>query len=206
MILFKKPNGNAVSFNSYRPISLASCVAKVKDLMIKRRLEWYVEKNEISSKSQYGSRRRLGTKDNLCKLMTDLNIAFSKNNYVVALLCDIKEAYDNIVRNIIIEELIKIGLPYRLGATLTYNIYERKIIIKINNKVIGKRIVYKGLPQGDILSPMLYSLYVRDIDKTLEKGTSIMQYADDILIYVEDKDLNQALNIINKILENYING
>lgn len=198
IILFKKTNGNADNTDNYRPISLASCVAKTKDLMIKRRLEWFVEKNKILSKSQYGFRRGLSTKDNLCKLMVDINLAFSRNNYVVALFCDIKGAYDNVVPSIMFQELIKIGLPFRLVSALTFNIYERNIIVKKDNKIIGERVVNKGLPQGGILSPLLYAIYVRDIDNIWVRGTNIIQYADDILIYVEQRDLNLAFNIMKE--------
>ncbi|XP_026482145.1 uncharacterized protein LOC113389314 [Ctenocephalides felis] len=170
--------------DAYRPITLSSCIAKIKDRLIKRRLEWWLEHNKIFPRTQFGFRRKHSTMDNLSIFISDIYLAFSKNTYVVALFSDIKGAYDNVIPNILMDKLLK------------------KIVIEMNDRKY-ERYLYKGLPQGGILSPLLYALYAYDLEKIWVPGTKILQYADDVVIYVERKTLKDALEIMTNNIDLY---
>ncbi|XP_026471724.1 uncharacterized protein LOC113376008 [Ctenocephalides felis] len=175
-------NGNEI--DAYRPITLSSCIAKIKDRLIKRRLEWWLEHNKIFPRTQFGFRRKHSTMDNLSIFISDIYLAFSKNTYVVALFSDIKGAYDNVIPNILMDKLLK------------------KIVLEMNDRKY-ERYLYKGLPQGGILSPLLYALYAYDLEKIWVPGTKILQYADDVVIYVERKTLKDALEIMTNNIDLY---
>lgn len=89
--------------------------------MIGRRLEWWIDKNEILPKSQFRFRKRLGTQDSLSNFITDLHLSFAKNNCVVTLFRDIKEAYDNVLPETLAKIMSDIGLPYKFIRA--YNIF-----------------------------------------------------------------------------------
>ncbi|XP_026475555.1 uncharacterized protein LOC113380589, partial [Ctenocephalides felis] len=184
VILLRKPNINRNEIDAYRPITLSSCIAKIKDRLIKRRLEWWLEHNKIFPRTQFGFRRKHSTMDNLSIFISDIYLAFSKNTYVVALFSDIKGAYDNVIPNILMDKLLK------------------KIVIEMNDRKY-ERYLYKGLPQGGILSPLLYALYAYDLEKIWVPGTKILQYADDVVIYVERKTLKDALEIMTNNIDLY---
>ncbi|XP_026477730.1 uncharacterized protein LOC113383695 [Ctenocephalides felis] len=177
--------------------------AKFKDRLIKRRLEWWVKKNDLLPKSQFGFRRGMGVNDNLAIFITDLWLSINRNNYMVCLFSDIKRAYDNVVPGILYDTLYKIGLPKKFVRAITSTVFERDVYYKINNRMIGPRKMYKGLPQGGILSPILYALYVRDIEHIWEQGTKILQYADDVLIYIEKTSLQDAIDTMSRNIENF---
>ncbi|XP_026475063.1 uncharacterized protein LOC113378715 [Ctenocephalides felis] len=184
VILLRKPNINRNEIDAYRPITLSSCIAKIKDRLIKRRLEWWLEHNKIFPRTQFGFRRKHSTMDNLSIFISDIYLAFSKNTYVVALFSDIKGAYDNVIPNILMDKLLK------------------KIVLEMNDRKY-ERYLYKGLPQGGILSPLLYALYAYDLKKIWVPGTKILQYADDVVIYVERKTLKDALEIMTNNIDLY---
>ncbi|XP_026471465.1 uncharacterized protein LOC113375733 [Ctenocephalides felis] len=127
----------------------------------------------------------------------------NRNNYMVCLFSDIKGAYDNVVPGILYDTLDKIGLPKKFVRAITTTVFERDVYYKINNQMIGPRKMYKGLPQGGILSPILYALYVRDIEHIWEQGTKILQYADDVLIYIEKTSLQDAIDTMSRNIENF---
>ncbi|XP_026471430.1 uncharacterized protein LOC113375702 [Ctenocephalides felis] len=176
LIFIKKAQKNPSIISSYRPISLASCVAKVKGL---------------------------GTYDNLSIFSADLHLSNAKNNYVVALFSDIKGAYDNVIPEILSKAMNDIGLPHKFSRAITAAVFERNVYFKINDRIIGPRKMYKGLPQGDILSPILYALYVRNIEYIWEPGTKILQYADDVVVYVEKQSLQEAIDVMSRNIEHF---
>ncbi|XP_026469998.1 uncharacterized protein LOC113373949 [Ctenocephalides felis] len=125
----------------------------------------------------------------------------AKNNYVVALFSDIKGAYDNVLPEVLEDTLANTGLPGKFINSITTNIRERKIFFRINGKLIGPRKIYKGLPQGESLSPILYLIYVRDIEKIWETGTKILQFADDVVIYIEKSSLQEAYEVMSRNID-----
>ncbi|XP_026467767.1 uncharacterized protein LOC113371354 [Ctenocephalides felis] len=201
VILIKKKSNNSDDSNAYRPITLASCIAKIKDRMIKRRVEWWIENNQLLPKSQFGFRKGLSTQDSLSIFSTDIHLAFSRNTYVVALFCDIKGAYDNVVPGKLAESLVHAGLPEKLIKAMVYTTFNREIEVKINENARIGRVLRQGLPQGAILSPLLYALYVRDIEGIWLEGTKILQYADDLLIYIEKDNLKEAIDMMSMNME-----
>ena len=175
------PKGNS---NKMRPISLASCLLKVMEKLIKERLLWWLEHNDMLAKTQFGFRRGKSCVDNLSILTSEIQKGFFKKRPLSALFLDIKGAYDNVIPEILIDDLIELGLPACIIYFIKNLICERKVTFCTNFSLICKSIV-KGLPQGSILSPLLYSIYTRKLENLLDNGTKILQFADDIVIYSE---------------------
>ncbi|XP_026475474.1 uncharacterized protein LOC113380966 [Ctenocephalides felis] len=146
IILIKKKSNNSDDSNAYRPITLASCIAKIKDRMIKRRVEWWIENNQLLPKSQFGFRKGLSTQDSLSIFSTDIHLAFSRNTYVVALFCDIKRAYDNVVPGKLAGSLVHAGLPEKLINAMIYSTFHREIVVKPNENAKIGRVLRQGLP------------------------------------------------------------
>ncbi|CAG4941303.1 unnamed protein product [Colias eurytheme] len=106
-----KPNKNPEEASSYRPIVLSSVLAKIAEHLVKNRIEWYIEHHNSLSKTQFGFRKGKSTMDNLSILTTDIRIAFSDNQHVIAVFLDINSAYDNVNIQILKNKLIKLQIP-----------------------------------------------------------------------------------------------
>ncbi|CAK1580392.1 unnamed protein product [Parnassius mnemosyne] len=194
-----KPNKNPNDGSSYRPIALSSTLIKTFEHMIKNRLEWYVESHGLLSNTQYGFRKGKSTYDSLSIFTTDIRLAFSRNESVLAAFLDISSAYDNVRLNILREKMFKLNISKKLTNLIINLFLDRYIHIKFDDDLKYTRKVFKGLPQGSVLSPLLYNIYTSDLDQSISK-CRILQYADDILVYVNDKCIESCANAIEQDL------
>ncbi|XP_072395167.1 uncharacterized protein [Diabrotica undecimpunctata] len=115
----------------------------------------------------------------------------------LATFLDITSAYDNVQINILEEKLINIGLPTSFANFIKSAYSSRSVSLKINKEVSESRICRSGLPQGSILSPILYSLYTMDIENVISRKSKIIQYADDVVIYTSNKSEDKCIENIN---------
>ena len=187
----KKANGK-----SYRPISLTSCVCKVFETLVKQRLQYWCEKNDLLPKSQTGFRKGQSCYDNLTNLSLYINEGFILKKSTIAAFLDVKGAFDNVVCDILLNKLASIGCSYNLVIFIKFLIYERKI----HSEFIDccHRLIHKGVPQGGVLSPLLYTLYVAHITNNISKNVKIPQFADDIALYTKFGTLKNSKNLIQK--------
>ena len=196
-----KQNKNPLEPSSYRPISLASCVLKTFERIIKNRLCWWLNHTNRLPKSQYGFRRSFSTNDAILKLTTDIQIAFSNNKIVMALFLDIKGAFDSINLNILTDKLKKEGVPILIIKLISALYNNRKLFLHIANEVIGPQTSSLGLAQGTILSPVMYVLFTKELESLLPPDVKIIQYADDICLYASDKSFNKCKTDLSKALK-----
>lgn len=187
--LIPKPNSTKT-----RPISLTSCMAKIMERMIKTRLKWIMEHRQILSTSQMGFRRKKSCIDNLAHLTTNIRITFAKNLYLLAIFLDIRGAYDNVVPGILRDELTTLGISNRIIQFIYNLIGERNNFFVSRGELQGPFKTGKGLLQGSVLSPLLYAIYTRNLEKEIGIGTQILQYADDIVIYRPEKKLPEGVD------------
>jgi len=115
----------------------------------------------------------------------------------VAVFLDIAGAFDNIIPGILIQELRHEGFPTRFCKFLDNLLSERLIFTVRNADITGPLISYKDIPQGSILSPLLFNFYLRKIGCCLHKDTQILQYADDIVLFSSNAKLSQARNSLS---------
>lgn len=196
-----KPGKNPSEISSYRPIALSSCLMKVAEHLIKNRLEWFVENHRIISPNQYGFRKKKSTMDNLSMLTTDIRISQSLNSYTLATFLDLSSAYDDVLINVLKKKLIKIKIPLKLVQFIINLLTERSIIIHFSSKTINRKL-WKGLPQGSVISPLLFNIYISDLDIVIPSSIKRLYFADDFLIYISHKNLSHAAKELNLALHN----
>ncbi|CAH2097448.1 unnamed protein product [Euphydryas editha] len=200
-----KPNKDPRNPTSYRPIALSSVMAKIMEHLIKNRLEWIIESRGLLSKFQFGFRKGMGSLDSLSILTTDVWRAFSSGKHVIGAFLDISSAYDNVELHILRQKMFNLNLPTRI-INIVFNLYSaRYITVRVQGSLLPKRIVWKGLPQGSVLSPLLYNLYTYDLDKSVLCFCNILQYADDIALYSCSLSFSEANSKLNSALY-YLNN
>lgn len=202
-----KPDKPSDDATSYRPIALSSVLAKIAEHLVKNRLEWFIESNQKLSNSQFGFRKGKSTMDSISILTTDIRTAFTTNKNVVAAFLDISSAYDNVNILILRQKLDELCVPHILINFIMNILSERIISLEVNNFKIS-RTLHRGLPQGCVLSPLLYNIYVYDLESSLQNTVNVLQYADDLLLYAIDGDITKACNILTfslKLLNQWLN-
>ena len=129
--------------NSYRPISLTSCVYKLFESMLKNRLQWYVEVNEFLPNSQTCFCKGQSCIDNLTYLMLSIEEGLEKNQNVLAAFLDITSAFDNVDCEILLCVLAEIGCLENLVKFFQFIVYERNVFTDFTENVCRK--IYKGI-------------------------------------------------------------
>lgn len=195
-----KPNKDPSSASSYRPIALSSVLLKICEQLIKNRLEWYVESNGLLSASQFGFRRNRSSIDNISLLTTDIRLAFSVNNSVLAAFLDLSNAYDNVVIPILKQKLLYLQIPKKIIRFIINMLSDRSISL-IDGDQKYSRVLSKGLPQGSVLSPILYNIYTYDLDLSIDRKIEVLQYADDLLLYVKSNNIELACTELTTSLQ-----
>ena len=197
--------------NKYRPISLTNSVIKLMEKMVKKRLMDYLDKHQILSIYQSGFREKRQTVDNLVYFTQKAIEAFDENKYCCGVVFDIMKAFDKVWLNGLIYKLALAGLPNKLGNWIKEFISNRKFCIKVENEKSSMYNIQAGVPQGAILSPILFSIFINDIvninSYPNDKIESLL-FADDLFSFNIDKNINRMKLRMQRYLnylENWFN-
>lgn len=192
----KKADGSNV-----RPISLTSCLCKLFERLVKNRLQWWTETERILPASQSGFRTGRSCTDNLAALTLSIEEAFGKKKDVLAAFLDVKGAFDNVLPDILVQMLASLGCSHKVVNFIKFLTYERTVTFNVYspNKYTSKS--YKGLPQGGVLSPLLYIIYVHNILKDIPATVAVSQFADDIALYTTVLTPAKSKKIMEQAIE-----
>ena len=170
---------------SYRPIALNSQCGKLFEKIILNRLLYYCEKESIIPKHQAGFRKGRCASDHLVKLSTTIKGQFARKKTLLATFFDIKSAYDNVWHEKLLMKLKSLGISGKMYSYIKSYLSDRSICARINNSYSSFKSVNCGIPQGSIIAPLLFSIILHDLPSLVSKNIQIVQYADDICIWLK---------------------
>ena len=181
-----------VELKDYRPISVLPVLSKVFEKIILKQLLTFIDSNNIYSPNQSGYRKGHSSTTLILKLRDDIQRALNKSEVSISVFADYSKAFDTVHYKHLIEKLSL--LKFSISSIhLIYNyLTNRKQFVQVDDVKSTSNQVNYGVPQGSILGPILFNLYVHDMSRQL-KSTCI-QFADDTSIYrsCKVKDINQT--------------
>lgn len=194
--------------SDFRPINVLPVYEKVLELVVKKQIEDYLESNGILTDNQSGFRRHHSCETALQFVVDEWKMRIDERKMVGVIFLDLKRAFEIIDRNRLLVKLYNYGIRGGVLKWLRSYLSDRSQIVKFNNEV-SKLIINKyGVPQGSVLGPLLFIIYINNIMKICPEECTIKMFADDTLIYVvgESSDiLERKLNIAFKIVEKWMN-
>ena len=183
-------SGDLTQISNYRPISLLPLPGKIMEKIIHKQLMDFIEVNDILSDSQYGFRKERSTVQAVHNLTEEINIAFNKSLFSVAIYIDFKKAFDCVQYPVLLQKLKNIDLSITALNWLESYLDNRQQRTVVNGKYSSYSLITQGVPQGSILGPLLYIIYANDIATKITKSKSIF-YADDTVLFTHGKNIDE---------------
>ena len=163
-----KANKPPSDLGSFRPISLTSCVGKLLERMISARMYSICERNGWISGQQAGFRKGRGVEDQIIRVAQAVSDGFQSRQRSVMALLDFSKAYDTVWRQRLLNTLIGKGLNNRYVLWLSSFLENRQARVRFNGSISRSRKIHQGLPQGSVLAPLLFVLYIDGLNKMPE--------------------------------------
>lgn len=197
IIMIPKP-GKPPNFpDSYRPISLLSCLGKLFERLLLTRLSRQV--TSLLPPEQFGFRAGLGTELQALRLVEYIREGFQHRDHCATVFLDVSKAFDRVWHEGLIYKLCQLQIPKYLVLTLQSYLSNRTFSVSHNSFLSPSFPITAGVPQGSILSPILYNIYTYDIP--IPPHCFIGMYADDTAIAVRSRNLQNAANHLQEVLD-----
>ena len=190
--------------SNYRPISSLSYHSKIFEKLIANRLISFCKKFNIFSPEQFGFQPGVSTCDALIKLTEAIYQSLDEKNHHIITLIDIRKAFDCVDHAILSEKLDRYGIRGFVHNLFVSYLSNRKCFIEINNIKSDVKTFNVGVPQGSVLGPILFLLYVNDLPKISNNFQTVL-FADDTTISTTGKDSNELLYRTNSELNRVSN-
>ena len=161
-LIYKADNSSNIS--NYRPISVLPCFSKMLERIMYNRLQKYLKDQNILYDKQFGFRTGHSTEHAIAQLVDQIYEAFEKNEYTLGVFIDLSKAFDTVDHSILLKKLELYGITNRNYAWIKSYLSNRLQYIQIDENSGTEYCVVKcGVPQGFILGPLLFFLYVNNL-------------------------------------------
>lgn len=197
--LFKK--GDKLDTSNYRPISLISNLAKIAEKIIKHRIDGYLTKYNLISSKQFGFRPGISTENAISYLTANVYKALDKGKQALCVFMDLAKAFDTVNHVELIETVEDLGIR-GIALKLIKNYLSNRIqFVKIADHLSDPRTVECGVPQGTVLGPLLFTMYINGL-LTLDTVGNITSFADDTVVFYVGDTWNELKSIAEHDLGN----
>ena len=197
-----KKCGNSTDVNNLRPISLLPIQGKMLEKIIHKRLLSHLDENKLLDQKQGGFRPNHSTIDTIVKFSENIYKQVNEGDVVIATYIDLKKAFDTVNHSILIQKLRKVGIKNTNLIWIENYLTNRSQTTLANGIASSSRPVRCGVPQGSVLGPLLFLIYVNDLGHTLNASNHFL-YADDTVIFHSGKNINVITNTLQADLNSY---
>ena len=190
VIPLQKP-GDRSDVGNLRLISLLPLPGKILERIVHSQVSTFLENNNLLSERQGGFRKGKSTIATVSAFTDDLLLGIKDKEYTLATYIDFKKAFDTVNHQILLKKLPHYGLSPHVVNWFSSYLSKRFQCCTVNGKTSTNLPITCGVPQGSILGPMLFLLYINDIQDALS-NQNVYLYADDTVIFSTDTDLRIA--------------
>lgn len=199
VIPIKKQNKDEQLIESYRPIALLPVHSKIMNKLIQKRIEKYINDNQILPGKQYVFKKGSSTHDYFVDLLNEIQISKKNKNKMILLSIDLSKAFDLVNNEKLINDLKQEKFDKNIVNWIYMFLCNREAILNTKEGKV-KNITNKGIPQGSSLSPILFNIYTKTIHELQSQNNIIFQFADDISILIIGKNDTEIKNNTEKFI------
>lgn len=204
IILFPKPGKDPIFPQNHRPISLLSSLSKVFEKILLSRVQDFMTSENIIINEQFGFRKDHSTNHQLLRLSEKIVDGFNSNSYTGVVFLDIATAFDKVWHNGLLHKLMALKFPTYIVKLIQSYLKDRFFEVHHANSTSSTRKIRAGVPQGSILGPTLFNIYINDIPRP--EGVELALFADDTAVIAQSwhaEEASEALQSALDILEEW---
>ena len=189
--LFKK--GDKTKAENYRPISLTCIVSKLLEHIVHSNVMDFLDSKNYLTPFQHGFRQKRSCESQLLTTLHDFQQSLNKKGQTDAILLDFSKAFDKVDHRLLLNKIDNIGISGPLLKWISSFLSNRLQHVIVDGCKSDANKVLSGVPQGTVLGPLFFLIYINDICQNLTPGTFIRLFADDSLLYREIKTHEDTL-------------
>jgi hypothetical protein len=189
-------NGDRTLPTNYRQISLLPNISKILEKLIANRLSNFLEENKMICPMQFGFRKEHSTVHPLIHFLNNLTYANNKKLFTVAIFCDLQKAFDTVDHKILLKKLEALGVRGIELQWFTDYLHNRKQFVSIDGHNSTLLDIIIGVPQGSILGPLLFLVYINDIE--FYSSFNNFLFADDTTLIKSHENLFELTLLVNQ--------
>ena len=194
---FKKNDKTEVG--NYRPVSILTILSKVFERVVYDQVESYLNQKRLLYKFQSGFRSRFSTDTCLIHLTDFIKFQMDQGHYVGMILLDLQKAFDTVDHGILLMKLESLGLSKDVTRWFQSYLSDRQQLVDVSGTKSSYARISCGVPQGSILGPLLFLIYVNDMSGAVTN--KLLLYADDSAILVADKHVSNIETVLQRELK-----
>ena len=195
--------GSRLEVSNYRPVSVLPIISKLLEKIMNSRLTKFLDSKKIIYEHQFGFQKHKSTTLAILDLYTKILKSFENKEYAYSVFLDFAKAFDKFDHQILLRKLVHYGIRGVANKWFASYLDKRYQTVKVNGKLSNKEMITCGVPQGSILGPILFLLYINDI-KNSSKISNFFLFADDTSTYSSGKNLNEIQETYNQELEKVV--